>query len=109
MKIGMTYQPACAPESPFAPIDYTRSCGYDTLEIAVAALPEDADLRDRVIEYALGAGLHVSLHSPFGPNNITATDEERRLLSIRELLDTGSIPVGSTTRTPPFWAVFFVL
>ena len=56
--------------------------GFRYIEIATSALPEEESEQDRIIKYAKSLGFGVQLHAPFGKNNISSSDEERRLSSI---------------------------
>ena len=65
-------------------VDYTISCGFDTMEIPTHRLPEDLEELDDVITYAQQKGFALSLHSPYGSNNITDTNIENREKSIAQ-------------------------
>lgn len=56
--------------------------GVPQVDIAVANFPEREADREEIITYALSRGLTVNLHAPYGINNITSTDKERRASSI---------------------------
>ena len=62
--------------------DELVSHGVSHMDIAVPNLPESEADRDEIITYALSQGLSVGLHAPYGLNNITSTDRERRASSI---------------------------
>lgn len=63
-------------------IDFVASKGFRCIEIAVHALPKSDDEKSEIIKYARDKGFEINLHSNYGPNNITDTDEENRRLSI---------------------------
>jgi len=65
-------------------IDYAIDSGFDTMEIPVHRLLDDPDGPDTIITYAQQKGFEISLHSPYGPNNITDTDIENREKSIAQ-------------------------
>lgn len=56
--------------------------GFSYMEIAVSKLPEDEKEQDEIISYALTHGLTLNLHAPYGINNISSSDPERRRSSI---------------------------
>lgn len=59
--------------------------GFSFMEIAVSRLPSNEKLRDEIINNALSRGLTLNLHAPFGINNISSSDYERRESSIRNV------------------------
>ena len=63
-------------------IDEMLNDGFSYMEIAVSKLPEDEKEQDEIISYALSRGLTLNLHAPYGINNISSSDRERRALSI---------------------------
>lgn len=69
-------------------IDYTVESGFEYMELVAVKLPEDAAQRDEIIQYGKEKGLGMSIHAPFGRNNIIDTDEENRQKSIAMLKDT---------------------
>ena len=58
------------------------------MEISARNLPEDPSEKDKIINYAKKKGLEMSIHSPFGKNNIIDTDEENRKKSIAQVKET---------------------
>ena len=56
--------------------------GIYHVECAAVNLPESAADKDELITYALSQGLAINIHAPYGENNITSTDRERRASSI---------------------------
>ena len=64
--------------------------GFSFMEIAVSRLPSDEKLRDEIINNALSRGLTLNLHAPFGINNISSSDYERRVSSIRNVKNSRS-------------------
>ena len=69
-------------------IDYAVESGFKYMEISARNLPEDPSEKDKIINYAKKKGLEMSIHSPFGKNNIIDTDEENRRKSIAQVKDT---------------------
>jgi len=66
-------------------IDCAVQNGFKCMEIAVSQLPYEEEKQNEIIEYAKAKGLLLSLHSPYGKNNITDTDEENRVKSIAQV------------------------
>ena len=66
-------------------VDYAVACGFHTMEISARQLPENPLQIDEIIAYAKQRGMELSLHAPFGCNNITDTDEENRKKSIAQV------------------------
>lgn len=62
--------------------DESLNCGFSYMEIAVSKLPEDEKEQDEIITYALSHGLTLNLHAPYGINNISSSDPDRRASSI---------------------------
>lgn len=62
-------------------IDAAVEDGFQCMEIALHMLEGQ---EDEIIAYAKGKGLSLRLHSYYGRNNITDTDEENRLKSIAQ-------------------------
>lgn len=58
------------------------NCDFSYMEIAVSKLPEDEKEQDEIITYALSHGLTLNLHAPYGINNISSSDPDRRRSSI---------------------------
>lgn len=56
--------------------------GIHHVECAAVNLPESETDKDAFITYALSQGLSINIHAPYGENNITSTDRERRSSSI---------------------------
>lgn len=69
-------------------IDYAVESGFKYMEISARNLPEDPSEKDKIINYAKKKGLEMSIHSPFGKNNIIDTDEENRKKSIAQVKET---------------------
>jgi len=65
-------------------IDYAIECGFEYMELTAARFPEDPYEQDEIIAYAKEKGLVMSMHSMYGKNNITDTDEENREKSIMQ-------------------------
>lgn len=63
-------------------IDEAVRLGFSYMEIATSVLPEDEAGQDEIIAYALSRGLTLTLHAPYGINNISAADDARRTSSI---------------------------
>ncbi len=59
--------------------------GVGYVECAAANLPADESDVHELITYALSQGLSVNIHAPYGENNITSTDSDRRASSIANL------------------------
>lgn len=55
---------------------------FSFMEIAVSKLPEDEEEQDEIISYALSHGVSLNLHAPYGINNISSADPDRRKSSI---------------------------
>ncbi len=66
-------------------IDEVLKHGFSHMELAVSKLPEDEKEQDEIISYALSRGLTLNLHAPFGINNISSSDCERRESSIANM------------------------
>lgn len=66
-------------------IDEMVQNGFSYMEIAVSKLPEDEKKQDEIISYALSRGLTLNLHAPYGINNISSSDRDRRASSIANL------------------------
>lgn len=81
MKISVTYRNYDG-ESYTRWIDEVVAAGIRYMEIATSALPEQRERQDEITRYALDRGMELSLHAPFGVNNISSTDIERRTSSI---------------------------
>lgn len=82
MKIAITYT-QYGGESYTRRIDEAVDAGIGYMEIATSELPEQREAQDEIIRYALAKGLKLNLHAPYGVNNISSFDEERRASSIR--------------------------
>ena len=65
-------------------IDFSVENGFECMEISVGILPDEPKKQDEIIEYAIKQGLSLSLHSPYGPNNIADTDIENRRKSVAQ-------------------------
>lgn len=63
-------------------LDEKYADGFHYIEISTSALPEDEEGQDRMIAYARTLGFEINLHAPFGINNISSSEESRRLSSI---------------------------
>ena len=81
MKIALNYTNYDG-ESYTRRIDEAISLGVRYMEIATTALPKERDRQDEIIRYAIARGMELSLHAPFGINNISSTDPERRASSV---------------------------
>jgi len=66
-------------------IDEALELGFSYMELSVSRLPKDKNIQDEIISYALSRGMELSLHAPYGPNNISSSDLERRASSIANL------------------------
>lgn len=66
-------------------IDEALELGFSYMEIAVSNLPDDESLQDDILSYAVSRGLTLSLHAPYGVNNISSSDLDRRASSIANL------------------------
>lgn len=56
--------------------------GIRYMECAAVNLPESEADKDELFTYAISRGLTINIHAPYGENNITSTDMERRASSI---------------------------
>lgn len=63
-------------------IDDVIQRGFRYIEICTMRFLGDEARQNRVIEYALRQGLEVSLHAPYGRNNIADADQDNREASI---------------------------
>lgn len=81
MKIACTYGTAYYPDKKRWTDEVVRH-GISYMEIATGKLPESETEQDEIIAYALAQGLTLNLHAPFGINNISSTDSDRRASSM---------------------------
>ncbi len=65
--------------------DGALELGYKYMEIAVSNLPDDEELQDEILSHAVSRGLILNLHAPYGVNNISSSDLERRASSLANL------------------------
>ena len=80
MKPASTYNPGEMTGKEW--IDLMASGGFKAMEIAYTMLPEGE--KDDIVNYAKSLGFSVSIHSPYGRNNITDSDTENREKSIAQ-------------------------
>lgn len=59
--------------------------GVSHMDYAAARLPENPDDIHELITYAVSRGMHLNIHAPYGENNISSTDPERRATSIANM------------------------
>lgn len=82
MKHTITYNPKDMTGKEW--IDFAYDNGFLTMEIAYTMLPESDEEKDELINYAKSKGFSLSIHSPYGRNNITDTDTLNREKSISQ-------------------------
>ena len=63
-------------------IDEAVRLGFSYMEISSHLLPSDEVEEKDVINYALNKGLKLSIHAPYGSNNISSSDDQRRDSSV---------------------------
>ena len=80
MKPACTYNPGEMTGKEW--IDLMHSKGFKAMEIAYTMLSDDE--KDDIVNYAKSSGFSLSIHSPYGKNNITDSDIENREKSINQ-------------------------
>ncbi len=80
MKPACTYNPGEMTGKEW--IDLMHSKGFKAMEIAYTMLPDDE--KDDIVNYAKSSGFSLSIHSPYGKNNITDSDTENREKSLAQ-------------------------
>lgn len=59
--------------------------GVSHMDYAAARLPQNEADTHELITYAVSRGMHLNIHAPYGENNISSTDPERRASSIANM------------------------